>query len=597
MSTRKKAKNMHMKSWHIMFLVAAALAAGMQPVKSENIKSAAASSYGGFDNYAQLTAKVQALAAAYPNLVSLQSMAVTPEGRNVWLLEIAAERSDGIPLEYRPAFVFQANLHAVEMTGSRLCLVLAEHLCANYSRDDALRSLLGKRVVYIIPRLAVDGAEYVLRTSNNSWCRSKYVDAPQKNSITPEDIDGDGKILSMRWPSPDGLCVLSTNDSRLMLTRRLTQIAGEYYYLVDEGMIHDWDGGELDTARNQSQARCDFNRDFPTANWRPYPHFLGQGKYPLSEPETRAMADFIIGHTNIVGVLDFHGGNQAIFYPTAAIKTAAEYDEDARLIALIGEKAQAMTGLPLLSSYEEIKTGKPQGETTGSYWNWCYERQGKLALVFELGMIYNYLGFNSRQAFPMFDYTSIDVIGPDFPEPLGLAMLRWHDQHPDGGVFHEWKPFDHPQLGKVEIGGFNIIGHVNPPPEERAELCAKCVAFCLEYMTWAPEIEISEASAIPITDGIYRVKAVIRNTGKLPTYITRMSASVVPHAEVNVCLKSSGAMEILQGRRETVIDPLPARIGKVELEWLARTGANNQLAVEVRSERGIYAVKPIEIAK
>ena len=43
-------------------------------------------------------------------------------------------------------------------------------------------------------------------------------------------------------------------------------------------------------------------------------------------------------------------------------------------------------------------------------------------------------------------------------------MLRWVDEHaPDQYV--DWYPFEHPQLGPVELGGWHHLGiWTNPPP-------------------------------------------------------------------------------------------------------------------------------------
>ena len=34
-------------------------------------------------------------------------------------------------------------------------------------------------------------------------------------------------------------------------------------------------------------------------------------------------------------------------------------------------------------------------------------------------------------------------------------MLRWADVHHPGEVFIDWYPFEHPQLGPVELGGWD----------------------------------------------------------------------------------------------------------------------------------------------
>ena len=62
--------------------------------------------------YDEMTAHLQALAAAYPKLAKLTSVAKTHRGRDVWLMEIT-NPDTGEGLE-KPGFYIDAQIHAEE---------------------------------------------------------------------------------------------------------------------------------------------------------------------------------------------------------------------------------------------------------------------------------------------------------------------------------------------------------------------------------------------------------------------------------------------------------------------------------------------------
>ena len=89
---------------------------------------------------------------------------------------------------------------------------LIDHLIARHSRDADIHRLLQERVLYVIPRLAVDGADYVLQTLNRVRSVPPRV-RRVRNTIYAQDIDGDGRILSMRVQDRRGNLKVSARSS------------------------------------------------------------------------------------------------------------------------------------------------------------------------------------------------------------------------------------------------------------------------------------------------------------------------------------------------------------------------------------------------
>ena len=90
------------------------------------------------------------------------------------------------------------------------------------------------------PRLNPDGAEWALadvpRIIRSSTRPYPYDEEPV-GGLRREDIDGDGRVLTMRVPDPNGPWKVSERDPRLMVRRDPTETGGRYYRLLPEGVI------------------------------------------------------------------------------------------------------------------------------------------------------------------------------------------------------------------------------------------------------------------------------------------------------------------------------------------------------------------------
>ena len=200
------------------------------------------------------------------------------------------------PAGEKPVFLVHGNLHAGELSGSACALYLAHEVLLARNAPPPIRELLKKITFHIIPRVSVDGAEKILHLKHA--VRSREIPKRLKNSIWPEDINGDGAILKMRVPDPNGPWFSPNDEPRLLVPRLPGDREGKRYRLTTEGVIHDWDGGEWE---GPSSEGFDFNRNW-AHNWRPVHEQWGAGRYPFSEPEVRAIADHIFDHQNVFGL-------------------------------------------------------------------------------------------------------------------------------------------------------------------------------------------------------------------------------------------------------------------------------------------------------
>jgi len=250
-----------------------------------------------FYKHDDLTRLLFQYAEAFPALASVQSIGKSYEGRDIWVVRVT-NRQTGVA-EDKPAFWADGNIHAAELTASTAVLYFLNELLTKYGSDTEITHLLDTRAIYLCPRLNPDGAELALadrpRHIRSSTRRYPYDEEPV-DGLTAEDIDGDGKVLFMRVADPHGTWKKCAQEPRLMVARQPGEFGGEYFRLMPEGLIRNYDG--LTIKVNSDPEGLDLNRNFPSG-WRQEHEQVGAGDYPTSEPEVKAMVDFIVGHKNI----------------------------------------------------------------------------------------------------------------------------------------------------------------------------------------------------------------------------------------------------------------------------------------------------------
>jgi len=397
-----------------------------------------------FYTAAELQRHLSALARWRPDMATLQVIGKSPAGRRVLLIEINDPKSG--PASAKPAFFVHGNIHAAEVSGASSALYLAHHLLAHAGDDEATAALLRNVAFYVCPRISVDGAETVLVQGRS--VRSREALERRKNCIWPEDINKDGRILQMRVADPTGEWIAFDSDPSLLLRRLPGDEGGQRYRLVSEGLIHDWDGGPWN---NHAGRGFDFNRNWGF-NWRPPHQQPGAGRHSFSEPEMRAVADFLFDHPNIFGALGFHTGPNAVLRPPSSGGEASMDKEDLplfRQLALLGAQITGFPAVPL-TDYRSIFHEPP--EYFGHFPDFGYKALGLLTFEIELGILMNSAG-----------YATPDILKltPQDNRQAERRLMAWRNEHLDEEVFVDWKPFEHPQLGPVEIGGWLPAGRAN----------------------------------------------------------------------------------------------------------------------------------------
>ena len=463
-----------------------------------------------FYRYAELTRLLQDFAAAAPQLVSLRSIGKSFEGRDIWLLAVsnAATGND----TDKPGFWVDGNIHAAELTACTACLYWLHQLVSGYQAGDSHAvQLLDTRVIYIVPRLNPDGAELALADKPRhirSSTRPYPFDEEPVDGLTIEDVDGDGRMLSMRIPDPHGPYKKHPSEPRLMVAREPGEFGGQYYRIVPEGTLKNFDGFKI--TANPDREGLDLNRNFPS-HWRQDFEQVGAGPFPTSEPEVRAMVAFITEHPNIGAAVSFHTHSGVILRPMGTQSDDDMTPEDLWMIKRLSEHGARLTGYPAVSIWHDFKY-HPKQVITGTQ-DWVYEHLGALFWTVEI--------WSPNKEAGITDYKWIEWYR-DHPIEDDLKLLKWSDEQCEGKAYVDWYSYRHPQLGMVEFGGWDRMNFWrNPPPHLREREAARFPAWLMQIGLSLPKLEVLRAEVRALGADTWRIRFAVANSGYLPAYVTQ----------------------------------------------------------------------------
>lgn len=502
--------------------------------------------------YDDLTELLHRWVGEHPDIATISSMGQSYEGREIWQVTIT-NRATGSH-ESKPAYFVDANIHAGEVTGVATVLWLINHLLTTYETDPATRALIDETTTYIVPAINVDGMDMMLR-GDASRIRSSvrpFPFAEQQDGLVKGDVDGDGLVAMMRLKDPTGPWKVSGQDPRVMVKRGPDETGGDYYYLLPEGEIQNWDGGAVKLAPDLMG--LDVNRNFP-ADWAPHWEQAGAGEFPLSEPETRALAQFLVDHPNIHGSQHFHTQSGAILRPHTSKADVDLPPFDLRTYKAISAMGEEETGYPCISIYHDFAYDKKK-PIRGGLTDWVYEQLGVFTFATELWSLPKKAGVDVKDFIEFF---------PTRDESVDLAMLKVIDEEIEGYGFKEWTPFDHPQLGPVEIGGWDYqFAWQNPPGPWLEEVTSTNARFVLRAMKTAPRIVFQRPVVESLGADLYKVSVTVQNVGFLPTYVSEQGRKVGVNKPVKIEIEIPSGAQLISGKREQDLGHLHGRANQYE---------------------------------
>ena len=311
----------------------------------------------------ELDRAINAIASSSEH-ASVSTIGTSLDGTPIKLITLAGSIQSASD---QPALLITAGLDGRYLVGTEVAVRIAKQVLSDHA------ALLDSMTIYIVPRANPDGAArnldrltmgYVGNSRNTDDDRDRAI-----NEDDAEDINGDGLITMMRRLNPPiedpATHLADPDDPRLNIKPNPNKDQRASFTLYTEGLDNDGDG----QINEDGFGSIDLDQNF-MHRWPEYePH---SGKYPLSEPESLALAKFVIDHDHIVMAITLGRHDNLINLPDAkskdisgsAPKAIDANDVDA--YKLVGELYK-----------EAIGSGSaPKEDIAGSFHAWMYAQRG-----------------------------------------------------------------------------------------------------------------------------------------------------------------------------------------------------------------------------
>lgn len=472
--------------------------------------------YYTYDETLEILRRIE---AAYPDLVAIETIGRSLEGRDLVVATITNEKQ-GV-LADKPAMWIDANVHGNEIQGTEIVLYTAHYLTRAYGVVPEFTRLLDERAFYLMPSQNPDGRVYWFESPNSassSRAGARPVDNDDDGLFDedpPNDLDGDGSITSMWKRDEFGEFIRDPDDVRGFRRVKKNDPGERWSRAGSEGIDDDLDG----LVNEDGKGGDDLNRNWP-ADWQPNHVQFGAALYPLSQPEARAIAEFIVARPNIAAVQSYHNMGGMILrgpgaeylkdsYPASDV---AVYDE----LGKLGER--------LLPYYRYMIIWKDLYTVHGGFVNWTAEGLGIVSFTNELWTEDKYFQRDGNAG------SDADAIARD-------RLLF-------GTTFKEFTEYDHPTHGKVLIGGDTKWGARVTPGFLLEEECHRNFAFTMAHAKAMPRLKLRRASSKALEADLFAVTVEIENEELIPTR-TRLAA--------NEKLGAPDRLEVTVGGGATVV--------------------------------------------
>lgn len=176
-------------------------------------------------------------------------------------------------------------------------------------------------------------------------------------------------------------------------------------------------------------------------------------------------------------------------------------------------------------------------------------------------------------------------------DPREQALLAFSDNYLDGRGFVDWKEYDHPTLGKVELGGFKPFIDINPPARFADSLLSIKVPFVFELVKELPLLKIDREEVNDLGSGIYQVDIWIENKGFIPFCTEMGKRNKIPVPAI-ITIEGNN-VEILSGKSRTPVNQVGGK-KSVKFSWLVKSDKNNDLRINLESKtagRDVITIK------
>jgi hypothetical protein len=547
-----------------------------------------------------LDAALAALAARHGAAVAISELGRSAGNRAIPLVRIGAKATaERLP----PALLIVAGLDARQIALPTIAVAVIERLL------DEHPAVLANSTVHVVPCLNVDGRARAIDSGNRGFdlggtLTSRDDDRDGRiDEDGPLDVDGDGHVAWMRvFDPPPGTPrthLVEPDDPRRH--RQADPAKGEVasFALLRESVDRDGDGKYGEDAAGGVDLDWNFPHQFDETSAR-------AGRFALSEAESRALVDWMLAHPEIEGVLVLGKGDSLFELPEAG-KTdvtkraplGLEKDDQPYAVEL-RRRILAATG----QATPAAKAGRDRQHLEGALASFAYAQYGVMSFALDL---------TRRPQEPAKDPETSDAAAPSTPPhpPLSeeppakddapgkpgkpdekndggsdaataeLAMLAAAER--EGAGFVPFRGFEHPGLGRVEIGGLLDAFALDPPASAHATHAVECAGLVATWLDAMPRLEVRPPHVERLDDSLHRVRITARNDALLPTALaigtkTKRRGPLAMRLELPRSRVASGALV-------QTFASVAGSGGEAVAEWLVIGTPGETIRVTLRAPR------------
>ncbi len=517
-----------------------------------------------FYDHAGMGGILARLHKAFPGLTRLYSIGKSVQGRDIWCIEVTS-RNVGDP-DRKPGMYIDGNIHGNEVQGGEVVAYTAWYLCYQYGRLEKVTDLLDRCVFYLVPTINPDARDF--------WFHAAYSSRSSRTGLEPtdndrdglmdeddyDDLNGDGVITQMRIRDPFGRYKIHPDYPDYLMVRVEPDERGQYSMLGGEGIDNDGDG----RINEDRRGGYDMNRNW-AFDWQPHYVQYGAKEYPFSQPETRAVANFVLSLPNIAAAQSYHNSGGMILRGPGR-EGGEMSDQDERVLRLISER-----GEKILPYYRSIAIWDDLYTVWGGELDWFYGGRGILTFSNEL--------WTSKNLYKTPDAAS-DEQQAEFVEYVLMG---------DGLI--PWREYDHPTYGKIEIGGRRKEWGRVPPSFLLEEELHRNMAFTLYHADMMPLLKIHEIAVDKLDENLFKIWVTLENQRLIPT---RTDQDITHHiSPPDIVSIKGGDIKVLSAGRVTDkffkrVQPVKRRPERVELSSIG--GMDSAIVQFVVKGKGSFTI-------
>lgn len=508
---------------------------------------------------------------AYPEFTELKSIGKSEEGRDIWALTIN-NSATGKDTE-KPGIYVDGTIHGNEIQAAEVCLYLAWYLLDSYDSIPMVKEIVDKRAFYIIPVVNAD-SRWRFFTDAVSYNIGRTARVPyddDRDGLADEDgvedLDGDGEILQMRIKDPYGGFKSHPDDPRVMI-RTKPEEKGEWRRIGREGIDNDGDG----RLNEDGPGYLDMNRNYGF-KWQPPYVQSGAGDFPMSSKPTKAVADFIMTKPNICFDYAFHNSGGLIVRGPGS-KLAGMYSpRDVAVYDFLGGE-----GEKIIPGYEYIIGGQDMYTTHGDFDEFMYSNLGIYGFVGELFMS-SQERYRKTEDEPKGGDDEYSYYGGTPQE----ERQKFSDFVTHGIMYRDWKKFDHPQLGEVEIGGWRTFTTRIPPAFMLPEMMHRNASLVIFTAKHAPDVTLEVLEAKSLGNDLHRIRVRASNPNAIPSLSSKALSKNIYRKDMlridgnGFEVVSGGIVDDLAFDRVSPVQHRPWMIytsvpsfGKTDVQWIIK---------------------------